>query len=463
MVKTVKLQLFYADDETLEFHKAQEELWELQKEVRSASNRMIQMCWEYNGFESDWKKQTGKYPTKDEGKEVLGGKTLAGIIYNRAKEDAPNLNTSDLSTTSQLVIAKFNSMKANIMRGTASIPSFKRNLPIDLHKKAIKLTYEEDVNGAVVNWFFELSLFSLKRKKELGISKSSLKFKAVVPARSKKFVSPILERCYDGEYEICSSKLNYDNGKWYLLMCFSFERKEENMPVLDKSNIMGVHIGEHNAVQCVFSDKSYPKTIDGGEIEAFAIQIEKRRRSIGTASKKHSDLCGDGRTGHGYHAKMSPLKKIGAKVANFRNTVNHRYSRQIVDWAVQHKCGTIQLEDLTGYATNELERYKLLKNWSYFDLMTKIESKAKEYGIEVVKVGYRSLQKWCNQCQNPSVIRKKDGNGNVHLVCTECGQVFEINDNISKALAVQDIAEILKKSKDQEDIEETSEETTENS
>ena len=35
MVKTVKLQLFYADDETLEFHKAQEELWELQKEVRS--------------------------------------------------------------------------------------------------------------------------------------------------------------------------------------------------------------------------------------------------------------------------------------------------------------------------------------------------------------------------------------------------------------------------------------------
>ena len=168
MVKTVKLQLFYADDETLEFHKAQEELWELQKEVRSASNRMIQMCWEYNGFESDWKKQTGKYPTKDEGKEVLGGKTLAGIIYNRAKEDAPNLNTSDLSTTSQLVIAKFNSMKADIMRGTASIPSFKRNLPIDLHKKAIKLTYEEDVNGAVVNWFFELSLFSLKRKKRVG-------------------------------------------------------------------------------------------------------------------------------------------------------------------------------------------------------------------------------------------------------------------------------------------------------
>ena len=150
MVKTVKLQLFYADDETLEFHKAQEELWELQKEVRSASNRMIQMCWEYNGFESDWKKQTGKYPTKNEGKEALGGKTLAGIIYNRAKEDAPNLNTSDLSTTSQLVIAKFNSMKADIMRGTASIPSFKRNLPIDLHKKAIKLTYEEDVNGAIV-------------------------------------------------------------------------------------------------------------------------------------------------------------------------------------------------------------------------------------------------------------------------------------------------------------------------
>ena len=93
--------------------------------------------------------------------------------------------------------------------------------------------------------------------------------------------------------------------------------------------------------------------------------------------------------------------------------------------------------------------------------MTKIESKAKEYGIEVVKIGYKSLQKWCNECQSPSVIRKKDENGNIHLVCTKCGQVFEINDNIPKALAVQDIADILKKSKDQEDIEENSEDTTE--
>ena len=40
--------------------------------------------------------------------------------------------------------------------------------------------------------------------------------------------------------------------------------------------------------------------------------------------------------------------------------------------------GTIQMEELTGI-TSEANRF--LKNWSYFDLQTKIEYKAQEAGI----------------------------------------------------------------------------------
>lgn len=58
MTKVIKLQLYYKDDERLNFKKAQETLWQLQREVRAAANRAIQMCWEFNEFEADWKRKT---------------------------------------------------------------------------------------------------------------------------------------------------------------------------------------------------------------------------------------------------------------------------------------------------------------------------------------------------------------------------------------------------------------------
>ena len=449
MTKVIKLQLYYKDDERLDFKKAHKTLWQLQREIRAAANRAIQMCWEFNGFEADWKKKNGEYLTKDE-KSALLGKSLQSVIYDRIKEDAPDVNTGNLCSTLQEVTGKFNSMKADIMRGNASVPSFKRDIPIDLHKRSIKLFCETDENGAVTEWIFELSLLSQKMKKELDLKNGSLKFKAVVPVRSKKFINPILERCYDEVYTICGSKLRYDNGKWYLLLCFSFEKRADEAE-LDKNNIMGVNIAENNAVTCTFNNSKRILNIDGGEIVAFAAQIEKRRRSIGNASRKHSELCGDGRIGHGYHAKMKPLEKIGTKVSNFRNTVNHRYSRQIVNWAVQNGCGTIQLEDLTGYAANELEKYKLMKNWSYFDLMTKIEVKAKEYGIDFVKLPYKQLQKWCVNCNSLTVERITNDSGESRYICSECGEIFELDKLVQNAVAVQNIADIIKNKKSEDD------------
>ena len=41
------------------------------------------------------------------------------------------------------------------------------------------------------------------------------------------------------------------------------------------------------------------------------------------------------------------LEKLAGKIANFKNTKNHCWSRYIVDVAVKNKCGVIQMEDLS--------------------------------------------------------------------------------------------------------------------
>lgn len=115
-----------------------------------------------------------------------------------------------------------------------------------------------------------------------------------------------------------------------------------------------------------------------------------------------------------------------------------------MDWAVQNGCGTIQIEDLTGYASENIEQYKLLKNWSYYDLQTKIECKAKEYGIDVIKVGYSDLKKWCPDCNKLTVKKEKTDDNNEKFVCGECGQIFNLDYIVETAVAVPDICRMVK-------------------
>lgn len=451
MTKTTKIQIISKNDDILDYKEVNKLLWQLQKESRMAANRCVQLCWEYNNFESDWKKNTGNYPTSEEKKEILG-KTLSTIVYNRIKEDAPTMNTGNLSMLNQNVSGRFNSLKADILRGDMSIPSYKKNLPIELHKRNIRLDCKMNENGGVDEWIFELSLFSQKAKKENNLPSGSLKFKAVLPSKSAGSVRAILERCYDEIYEISGSKLKYENGKWFLMLCYSFENTKAQEEKEKLINTMGVHIAEHNAIVCSFSNNKKKRlTIDGGEVRAFSIQIERRKRNIGKATSKHSVLCGDGRVGHGYKTKLEPLEHINNKISNFRNTTNHRYSRQVINWAVKNNCGTIQIEDLNGFATEDIERYTLLKSWSYYDLISKIEYKAKEFGIKVVKIPYKDVWSWCYDCEQFSVEHKKDEEENEYRVCTSCGKVINIDEELPKILAIEELSNLMKAIKTKEE------------
>lgn len=442
MTKVTKIQLVSKNDDILDYKEVNKILWDLQRETRNAANRAIQLNWENTKTTEKWKEANGEYPTNDELKEIYG-KSLSGYIYDCIKKDAPTMNTGNLSAVNQKASAAYKTALKEMLRGDKSMISFKKDMPLELAKKSIVLSCNVDENnGGVKEWIVTLSLLSNSGKAKYGLKTGSLDFKAIVPAKAAGSVRAILERCYDGVYSIAGSQLKYVNGKWYLLLCYSFDKTAESG--VAAGNVMGVHIAQHNAITCSFSNSKRQYHIDGGEVLSFTIQIERRRRNIGMATSKNSVLVGGGRVGHGYKKKLQPLDHISDKIANFRNTTNHRYSRQIVNWAVSHKCGTIQIEDLSGFAGEDIERYTLLKNWSYFDLISKIEYKAKEHGIKVVKIGYKGLWKWCPDCAASTIERIKDDEGNEQAVCTCCGQVFDADRDIPKALIIESIDKVIK-------------------
>lgn len=120
------------------------------------------------------------------------------------------------------------------------------------------------------------------------------------------------------------------------------------------------------------------------------------------SGKKHSlqqqaRYCGEGRIGHGTKARVDAVYKAGDQIASFRDTINHRYSKALIEYAVKNGYGTIQMEELSAIQEN-LGFPRRLRYWTYYDLQTKIINKAKEHGIAVEKIAPQYTSQRCSKC-----------------------------------------------------------------
>lgn len=52
----------------------------IQKETRKVLNHTINLCWEYQGFSSEYKEVKGIYPVK---REILNYSSMHGYAYSR--------------------------------------------------------------------------------------------------------------------------------------------------------------------------------------------------------------------------------------------------------------------------------------------------------------------------------------------------------------------------------------------
>lgn len=418
-------------------------LWELQNETRTIKNKAVQLCWEWLGYSSDYKVQNGDYPKEKEHLLSVDKKTgevkgyaLQSFLYDELKGNY--MQSGNYSQTIQLVYKAFKKNQGSILKGDKSIVNYKWNQPLDLHCNSIKLDFDKEKNQFTV----QISLLNKAGKQKFNIQKpfifeSSLKSK-------QKGQRVILERCIDGIYKIGGSKLIYDQKKrqWVLLLSYSFESEINPDP---QDNILGVQIGVFNSVVAsVLGDYDSFKT-EGGEVEVFRAQVEKRKRQMSKQRKN----CGDGSIGHGYHTRTNPVLNIKDKIARFRDTYNHKISRAVVDFAVRKKCGIIQMESLKGYAQGEngiegytkgfiKEKDPFLKNWSYYDLQQKIENKAKEKGIEVYYLNPELLSLRCSACghiDKANLSETEKGS----FKCTKCGYEANSDYNESQNISIKDI------------------------
>ena len=305
-----------------------------------------------------------------------------------------------------------------------SLPSYKRDQPITISKKNVRLLQGE--KSPIV----ELTLFSRKYKTAHELS-SNVRFTMPLHDNTQK---SICDRIISGEYGLSECQLVYKRPKWFLYLTYTFSPTAHD---LDENKVLGVDMGETYAVYASSFGEYGALKIEGGEITAFAKKHEARVRSM----QRQAPNCGKGRIGHGTKTRVAAVYKAKERIANFRDTINHRYSKAVVDYAVSHGCGTIQMEDLSGIK-NDTGFPKFLRHWTYYDLQAKIKNKAAEHGIKVVEIDPQYTSQRCSRCGN---IDKANRPSQSRFCCTKCGFSANADFNASQNISIKNIAKIIAK------------------
>ena len=288
----------------------------------------------------------------------------------------------------------------------------------------------------------DISLFNLSKQKELNVKRIRFDFDKM-DSSSKSTLIKIM----DGTYKGGSLQLTYNKRKkkWLAIISYTFESVKEER--LKDNLVMGIDLGITKvATMSIFdTDKEEwvqmnwkERTIDGKELIHYRQKIEARRRELSIATK----WCSDNKIGHGYKKRMEVVSKIGDKYSRFKDTYNHKVSRYIVDLAVKYKVKTIQMEDLSGFSEYQTE--SLLKNWSYYDLQTKIKYKANEKGIEVILINPKYTSKRCSVCGCIHEGNRNCKEEQAKFECKVCGHKENADINASKNISIPYIDTIIK-------------------
>lgn len=236
----------------------------------------------------------------------------------------------------------------------------------------------------------------------------------------------ILDRIVvSGEYKHGSAEILRHKNKWFVNLSYSFTPKVKE---LDKNTVLGIDMGVAFPAYMAINNSKNREKIEGGELDNYRRKIEKRRNEYLAQGK----YCGPGRRGHGRKTRLKPIEKLRGKIENFKNNVNHKYSKFIVDFAVKNNCGVIQMEDLTKIADGE-KKSTFLGKWTYYDLQSKIEYKAKEKGIEVRKVDPRYTSQKCSKCGHTEEENRVDRDT---FLCKSCGFRAHADYNAAKNISM---------------------------
>ena len=298
-----------------------------------------------------------KYKLADEKKDENGIlqrsriNTTYRVVSDRFKGEIP---TNILSCLNNTLITSFKQNSQEYWKGERSLKNFRRDMAFPFGPEGLSgLSYNAEKRA------FCFRLFQVPFKTYLGRDHSDKRV--------------LLQRVIKGETKLCSSQIKLKDGKIFWLPVFEIEKETH---CLKPEKIAEASLSLEYPI-VVKTDKA---RLTIGTREEFlyrrlAIQAALKRAQVGATYSK---------SGKGRKRKLRAVDRLHKAESNYVSHRLHVYSRRLIDFCTKHQAGTLILlnqEDKVGIAKEEAF---VLRNWSYYELMTKIKYKADKAGIELI-------------------------------------------------------------------------------
>lgn len=319
------------------------------------------------------------------------------------------------------------SCKDGLLCGKVSLPTYRKDNPLLVCVDWVRLrsTNPHRDNGIYHNYASHTEFLEHLQSNDLEIFikfANNITFKMILgqPHRSAALRSE-LQQIFEEHYKVRGSSIQIDGKKIILNMSMEIPKREVE---LDENTVVGVDLGINIPAMCSLNNSKYIRQSIGSKDEFLRVrtQLQAQRRRL----QKTLTVT---KSGHGRSKKLKALDKLKDRERNFVQTYNHFVSKNVVDFALKNKAKYINIEDLSGFESNQF----ILRNWSYYELQQFITYKAGKYGIEVRTVNPYHTSQICSCCGHWEPGQRRD---QAHFVCKSCGAELNADFNASRNIAM---------------------------
>ncbi|UII21665.1 hypothetical protein [Fulvivirga ligni] len=273
------------------------------------------------------------------------------VVSDRFLGEIP---TNILSNLNRTLIASFNKNKNAYWKGERSLKNFRRDMAFPFSPECLGGLAHVSEKTA-----FCFRLFQIPFRTYLGNDYTDKR--------------RLLEKVINGETKLCTSHIKLKDGKIFWLPVFEIERDQQEI----KPEVMAEASLSLQYPIVVKIDKA---KLTIGTREEFLY----RRLAIQAATKRAQVGATYNRSGKGIKRKLKAVDRLREAERNYVYHRIHVYSKRLIDFCIKHQAGTLILLNQEEKITIAKEEEFVLRNWSYYELITKIKYKADKAGIEVI-------------------------------------------------------------------------------
>lgn len=340
-----------------------------------ASNRLMgQLASEYYKYNRDIKDEEFKARQK----EILTNSNPIFENITFAK------GTDSISLIVQKVKSDFSTaLKNGLAKGERSITNYKRTNPLLTRSRNLHLCYDYPSYQDFLDKIHDSGLNIYIK----WVNKITFRVILGNPNKSRELRS-VIQNIFEENYKVQGSSIQIDDKDIILNLSISIPKQIRQ---LDENVVVGVNLGVMVPAMCALNNNEYKRYAIGNADDFLRIRtkMQAQRTRLQKALKNTSG-------GHGRTKKLKALDRLKKSEAHFADTYCHMISKRIVDFALKNNAKYINLENLTGYDTNDF----ILRNWSYYKIQEYTTYKAAKYGVIVRRVNPCYNAQVCSVCGN---------------------------------------------------------------